>query len=115
MTGEQDDRREAAGARPPARNADQLRHDIDSGRARDKVAHPDPAAAPLGTDAEAGDAPPTQEEIRTASREERGRIDAEEEPPALRDAQQAMRSPYGPILWAAVLAVGVVIVLSIIL
>ena len=32
---------------------DQLRHDIDSGRTSDKVAWPDPAAAPLGTDDEA--------------------------------------------------------------
>lgn len=33
--------------------AEQLRADIDSGRTRDKVAHSDPAAAPLGTDEEA--------------------------------------------------------------
>jgi hypothetical protein len=33
---------------------EQLRADIDAGRTGDKVAHPDPAAAPLVTDAEAG-------------------------------------------------------------
>ena len=33
--------------------ADQLRHDIDQGRTGDKVAWPDPASAPLGTDEEA--------------------------------------------------------------
>jgi hypothetical protein len=33
---------------------EQLRADIDAGRTGDKVAHPDPAAAPLETDAEAG-------------------------------------------------------------
>jgi len=35
-------------------NGEQLRADIDSGRTGDKVDHPDPAAAPLGTDSEAG-------------------------------------------------------------
>ena len=33
---------------------DRLRHDIDSGKTGDKVDFPDPSAAPLGTDAEAG-------------------------------------------------------------
>ncbi len=33
---------------------EQLRADIDAGRTGDKVAHPDPAAVPLETDAEAG-------------------------------------------------------------
>ena len=33
--------------------SEQLRADIDSGRTHDKVAHSDPAAAPLGTDEEA--------------------------------------------------------------
>ena len=35
-------------------NGEQLRADIDAGRTGDKVAFPDPAAAPLATDAEAG-------------------------------------------------------------
>ncbi len=33
---------------------EQLRDDIDAGRTADKVPFPDPAAAPLATDAEAG-------------------------------------------------------------
>lgn len=37
---------------------DRLRHDIDNGRTGDKVAFPDPAAAPLGTDDEAGGSAP---------------------------------------------------------
>jgi hypothetical protein len=41
---------------------DQLRDSIDSGATGEKVAHPDPAAVPLGTDAEAGGNPPTQQE-----------------------------------------------------
>lgn len=32
----------------------QAKHAIDSGRTKDKIAWPDPAAAPLGTDEEAG-------------------------------------------------------------
>lgn len=46
--------------------ADSLRHDIDHGRAGDKVNYPDPAAAPLGTDDEAAGTPPTQEQLRMA-------------------------------------------------
>jgi hypothetical protein len=37
-------------------SADRLRHHIDRGRTHDKVDYPDPAAAPLGTDDEAGGA-----------------------------------------------------------
>jgi hypothetical protein len=37
----------------------QLRKDIDSGRTGDKIAWPDPAAAPLGTDEEAAGTPPS--------------------------------------------------------
>jgi hypothetical protein len=45
---------------------EQLRHDIDSGRTGDKIDWPDPAAAPLGTDAEAGGAPPSHDEVALA-------------------------------------------------
>ena len=45
-------------------NVDQLRADIDSGRTGDKIPFPDPAAAPLGTDAEAAGFPPTRRELR---------------------------------------------------
>lgn len=38
---------------PQTVNGDQLRADIDAGRTGDKIPFPDPAAAPLGTDAEA--------------------------------------------------------------
>ncbi|RKF12646.1 hypothetical protein D6850_16940 [Roseovarius spongiae] len=51
-------------------HAARLREDIDSGKAGDKVGFPDPAAAPLGTDAEAGGATPGSEEVRTARRHE---------------------------------------------
>lgn len=41
----------------------QLRDDIDSGRTEDKVCWPDPAAAPRGTDDEAGGFPPSGEKV----------------------------------------------------
>jgi len=47
---------------------DRLRIAIDRGETGDKVAYPDPAAAPLGTDAEAGGNPPTPREVRAAAR-----------------------------------------------
>lgn len=50
--------------------ADRLRQAIDNGRTGDKVAAPDPAAAPLGTDDEAAGTPVTPEQARMAAREE---------------------------------------------
>lgn len=46
----------------PHPTSDQIRAAIDSGRTGGKVNALDPAAAPLGTDAEAGGTPPTPEE-----------------------------------------------------
>ena len=58
---------------------EQLRSDVETGRTRDKVAYPDPAAAPLGTDAEAGGAPvpprvAEAERERASERREQPRI-----------------------------------------
>jgi hypothetical protein len=53
-----------------ALTSDRLRHEIDSGRTGDKVDHPDPAAAPLGTDDEAAGTPPSRAAIRAALRAE---------------------------------------------
>lgn len=50
-----------------------LRDNIDRGGAADKVPFSDPAAAPLGTDAEAGGAPPTREEAAIAAEAENKR------------------------------------------
>lgn len=52
--------------------ADALRHALDRGAGGDKVDFIDPAAAPLGTDDEAGGHPPTREQILAAAREELG-------------------------------------------
>lgn len=49
-----------------APSTSRLRSAIDSGATHDKVAFPDPAAAPLGTDAEAGGVAPTQAETEQA-------------------------------------------------
>ena len=54
------------------RNAARLRDDIDRGRTGDKIGFPDPAAAPPGTDAEAGGASPGSAEVRTARHQEPG-------------------------------------------
>src|SRR5207248_1885271 len=47
--------------------ADQLRRDIDRGRTGDKVAWPDPASAPLGTDEEAAGTRLAPQDVETAS------------------------------------------------
>lgn len=52
--------------RDDAPTAAQLRDDIDSGRTGDKAGFPDPSAAPLGTDAEAGGNSATREELKIA-------------------------------------------------
>ena len=50
--------------------ADRLRADIDSGRTGDKVAFPDPSAAPLGTDEEAGGVTTPEEALEKARQAE---------------------------------------------
>ncbi|WP_181706672.1 hypothetical protein [Chthonobacter rhizosphaerae] len=47
-----------------------LRHGIDSTESGDKVAFPDPAASPLGTDDEAAGRPPTADAVREAASHE---------------------------------------------
>jgi len=55
-------------------SADELRHDIDSGRTGDKVPFPDPSAAPLGTDDEAAGTPPAPAAIQRARSHEVGDV-----------------------------------------
>lgn len=101
---------EAAAKRSEPPTTDQLRDDIDSGRTRDKVAHPDPAAAPLGSDAEAAGAPPLPEEVAMARRHEATR-GVPEQPPSSRAASQS--GGYGSrIIWLVVAAVVVAIILA---
>ncbi len=55
------------GDRDRSPTSDRLRHEISRGKVGDKVDHPDPAAAPLGTDDEAAGMSPTPEERRMAA------------------------------------------------
>ena len=51
----------------PIENPDQLRIAIDQGHGADKVDATDPAAAPLGTDDEAGGSPIDRSQVRLAA------------------------------------------------
>ena len=86
--------------------ASQLRDDIDSGRTHDKVAHADPAAAPLGTDDEAAGAAPTSEQVSMARRQETRR-EVQDPSPADQPPEQVGMAPSGRFVW---LIVGVVVV-----
>lgn len=59
-------KRAAARGKTRGSTTSQLRDDIDSGRTGDKVDWSDPAAAPLGTDAEAAGTPPNRREAGVA-------------------------------------------------
>jgi hypothetical protein len=54
----------------PIENTEQLRIAIDQGHGGDKVDAPDPAAAPLGTDDEAGGTPNDRSQVRSAAAQE---------------------------------------------
>jgi hypothetical protein len=88
-----------ARAEPTPTTVDRLRHEIDRGVTGDKIPASDPAAAPLGSDAEAGGAPPTREEIDL---EARRRTTVSAEPPRRR----------APWVWAAGLLIVLVLVLA---
>jgi hypothetical protein len=60
-----------AGATSATPTADALRRETDSAATADKVAHSDPAAAPMGSDAEASGNPPSAEQLRMESRARR--------------------------------------------
>jgi hypothetical protein len=100
---------------------DRLRHDIDSGRAGDKVAFPDPAAAPLGTDDEAGGTAPTGDDVAAAHAAEIRQDDGPSGPAASEERHRtmsgSMRSPLqlGPavaVALAVVLLAGVVAMIA---
>lgn len=82
---------------------DALRQDIDQSRAADKVDFEDPAASPLGTDAEASGNPPRTPELEM----EKGQIE-KDHPPAEHGPNTTI-SPaivYGAIGAAIVLIIG---------
>jgi hypothetical protein len=70
--------------------ADRLRKAVDAGATQDKVDFPDPAAAPLGTDAEAAGAPTDAAAMEAAAARETAR------PPAVAPAEPADREDPDP-------------------
>lgn len=108
--------------------ASRLRKEIDAGASRDKVAFPDPAAAPLGTDDEAAGTPVRRQQAASARAQEGGRGDAPTEDPVAVQARQlrgidaaaslhpdppaAARARRRRIAWGVV-AVAVVLVLAV--
>lgn len=90
--------------------AAQLREHIDRGGTGDKVAFSDPAAAPLGTDAEAGGAAPTRAEVDMAARAEANRAPEAEVKRDPGDMQGASAGP-GPGL----AVVGVIVLILLVL
>jgi hypothetical protein len=99
------DRVDPAGTAPStSATPAQLRDDIDSGRTRDKVAHSDPAAAPLGTDDEAAGTPPTAEQVSMARRQETAR-DVSDPSAADQPPKQVGMAPRGRFVWLIVAVV----------
>ena len=73
---------------------DQLRKEIDRGQAADKAPGVDPAAAPLGTDDEAGGNPPTPEQ--RAMEAEAQRHEDPKRPTAGAEATESIRNAEEP-------------------
>lgn len=87
---------------------DRLRVDTDRGRTGDKVAGFDPAAAPLGTDAEAGGEPPRRVE---RGLEQRSRAEANQSTRASESAPAARSRRPGLLVVAAVVVLLLLIAL----
>lgn len=92
MTGPDDDVQPETTAR--------LRDDIDRGAGADKVAWTDPAAAPLGTDAEAAGAPPGRDQVARAQADETR-------------ARPGPKRPHGSRAGPLILILGVVIAIAV--
>jgi hypothetical protein len=104
---------------PAASNPAQLQHDIDSGRTGDKIAGFDPAAAPLGTDEEAGGSPAAPELVAESRRAERAAAPnsatQNAATPALQpDAQLSHRPFLTPLLVGGVIALALVAVMMLV-
>ncbi len=97
-----------------APTTDRLRKDIDSGRAGDKIGFPDPSAAPLGTDAEAGGTAPGPAARSAAYREEMGRSDGPSAAVGPRPVSMEPRQSGGSGHWIAIGAVLLVAVLMLV-
>jgi cobalamin biosynthesis Mg chelatase CobN len=93
---------------------DRLRKDIDRGRAGDKIGFPDPSAAPLGTDAEAGGTAPGPGARRTAHEQEVGREDGPTAAVGPRPVSMEPRRAGGSGRWIAIAVVLLVAVLMLV-
>jgi hypothetical protein len=91
-----------------AAGAARLRDRIDRGAAGDKVAFSDPAAAPLGTDAEAAGHSPTAEQVRHAEAAEHERANAGAKHDPAERQSPATNGP-GMMIAAAAILVGLVL------
>jgi hypothetical protein len=89
----------------PIPTVEALRRDIDRGKAGSKVDHPDPAAAPLGTDDEAAGAAPTAAAVRVAHAQEVGASPARTEGARDRDA--------GASIYVGIIAVAIALLSAI--
>jgi hypothetical protein len=98
------------------RNVDQLRRDIDTGRANDKVHASDPAAAPLGTDDEAAGFPPQPADIAQAGTNH-APDPLKQEYSAQNPASSIVKNKTGAtsktgLNWAVVIAVGALVAVA---
>ncbi len=89
---------------------DQLRGEIDSGQAGDKIPFSDPAAAPLGTDDEAAGTPPSQEQIARARAAE---VHMRSDDGGRAENNRTIPDRQGPMLSGAAVA-GIIIALALI-
>ena len=81
--------------------SDQLRNSIDSGHTGEKIGMPDPAAAPLGTDAEAAGASPTAAELKLEA----------QSAPSTPDLQG--RAPVGIFVYLALIAAVAIVLVGV--
>lgn len=82
-------------------NPDPLRDAIDTGRTGDKVAFPDPAAAPLGTDEEAAGTPVSSRDVEVTI--------AQETTHSSDPAPASKHGPFAILVSVIVVAAGVII------
>lgn len=82
-------------------NLMQLRQDIDAGATGDKVPMLDPAASPLGTNAEAAGTPPREAEVKKALATERGSRRSPQHPADRAEDRGGARLALGVLLLAA--------------
>lgn len=88
----------------------QLRDEIDKGGTGDKVPFSDPAAAPLGTDAEAGGHPPDVYQVKRAAAVETPRAKSADRQKGPADLQGAGLSSRVPVI-AAMVLIGLIVIL----